>query len=192
MRTCFHCSAHFQVVVGGIHRKKLQPGAIQTNIQFALLGISHNRRRILASLQADFDHVFRIQRELVPDRNSPARTDRQIGVLAFGLNRGGMNRVIDRRLTEGRIAHRQTADAGRRGNIFLQQHRRNRQHIADVVETVSGIIGRQKQGGIDLERNQIANRVGILRTIEPIGRRTARIGLRFCGLIKRRFQVRHH
>ena len=126
------------------------------------------------------------------DRDPPTRANRQFGALSFGLNGRRMDRIINRRCTDRGIADGETADVGRGGQIFLQQHRRHRQHVADVVKAVSRIVGGEKRCGIDLERNQVANRVGILGTIQPVGRRAAGIGFGFGSSIEGRFQVLRH
>ena len=50
-----------------------------------------------------------------------------------------------------RISGSKSADHTRRAHIALQQHGRNAQDIAYIVETVSRVVGRQQGGRIDFQ-----------------------------------------
>ena len=74
----------------------------------------------------------------------------------------------------------QPADLLCRRQVSLQQGRRE---IADrhVVETVARLIARQQRGDVDVEREQVANRIlvfGAIEAAERIG--TTRVGV-VCG-----------
>src|SRR2546430_5205468 len=49
--------------------------------------------------------------------------------------------------------------------------------ISDIVEAVADVVGRQQLRDIDVEPQQIANRIGVLRPVETMERRTSWIGL---------------
>ena len=82
-----------------------------------------------------------------------------------------------RRIRDNRPLH----DALRGGQIPLHQHRRHRQHVADVVETVANVVGGKILGRIKVHADQIADRVPVLRPIQPPHRDPARVRLGISG-----------
>ena len=68
-------------------------------------------------------------------------------------------------------------DLLRRGEILLQQHRRHRKHIADVVEAVAGIIRREIRRRLEIHAHQVADGVVVFHAIEPANRDAAGIGV---------------
>ena len=96
---------------------------------------------------------------------------------------GGGTQLVSRTVELGRgfrrIAHESAVgDLGRRVKILLHQQRRQRQHVADVVEAIADVVGGKIVGGLELDGQQIANRVGILGPVEPPQRHVARIDSR--------------
>ncbi len=89
--------------------------------------------------------------------------------------------------TDVRVADGERADLSSRIHIAFEQHRRDSEHIADIVETVCRIVGRQENRRIDFERQQIPDHVRILRPVQSRHQGTAGIRLRrgsaiqFCG-----------
>ena len=75
------------------------------------------------------------------------------------------------------IADRQGADLCRGRQIALLQRRRHAQHVGDVVEPVSGVVGRQQRRCVDLQREQIANGVGVLGAVHAPQHRPAGVGI---------------
>ncbi len=73
--------------------------------------------------------------------------------------------------------------------VALHQRRRNRQHVRDVVEPAALIVGRKQRGRVDVERQKIPNRVGILGPVQAVHRGPP--GTRSLGrcAIQRRFKV---
>ena len=61
--------------------------------------------------------------------------------------------------------------------ILLEQRRRDAQHAGDVVEPVALVVGRQQIGDVDLQVEQIADGVAVLRAIETMDRLVARMDL---------------
>ncbi len=76
-----------------------------------------------------------------------------------------------------RIADRQRADLARGVHVALEQHGRNAEHVADVVEAVGGVVRRQQRRGIDIERQQIANGVRVLGAVQAVQHGPSGIGL---------------
>src|SRR5262249_52480867 len=66
------------------------------------------------------------------------------------------------------IANRQRADALRRCDIPIKEYRRSLQRRRDIVETEVRIVAWQKCGDVDVEREQFADRVTVLRTIQTV------------------------
>ena len=71
-----------------------------------------------------------------------------------------------RRLEVRRPEERQPRDPIRRRDVLLHQHRRQRQHVRDVVEAVPGIVLRKvvRRFGVDAEK--VANRVVVFRAVQ--------------------------
>ena len=51
---------------------------------------------------------------------------------------------------------------------------RHAEHVGDVVEAGRRIVRRQQRADVDVEREQVANGVGVLGAVEPMQRRRAR------------------
>ena len=76
------------------------------------------------------------------------------------------------------IADRQGADLLGRRQIALLQRRRDAQHVGDIVEAVRRIVGRQQRRDVDVEREHVADRVGVLGAVQAMEHRPAGIGRR--------------
>ena len=64
------------------------------------------------------------------------------------------------------------------GQVHLHQDRRDREHVADVVESIADIVGREVIGRAEVEADQVADRVVVLGAIEPPDRHPRRrVGL---------------
>ena len=75
-----------------------------------------------------------------------------------------------------------------RSQITLHQDRRDCQHVADVVETMSDIVGWKIFGRIEVDSNQITNRVVVLDSIESSHCHPTRVGFRVpVGIFKQGF-----
>ncbi len=60
--------------------------------------------------------------------------------------------------------------------VALHQHRRDRQHVADVVEAIAGVVLGEVVGRAEIHAKEIANGVVVLRAIQPPDGDAARIG----------------
>ena len=58
--------------------------------------------------------------------------------------------------------------------VRLQQRGRAAERVGDVVEPVRRVVRRKQRGDIDVQTEQIADRVRILRAVQPVQDRTAR------------------
>ena len=83
---------------------------------------------------------------------------------------------------QGRLGGERLAEDGdarealRRGDVLLHQQRRDRQHVADVVEAVARVVDGELVGGAAVDAEQAADRVVVLDPVEPSGGHAARIG----------------
>ena len=84
---------------------------------------------------------------------------------------------------------RETADVPRCRQIAVHEGGRHLQHAGDVVEAVAHVIGRKPLRDVEVERQQIAHRVPVLRAVEAMERLGAariRVGRR--GAVQRGFE----
>ena len=87
------------------------------------------------------------------------------------------------------VADREPRDARRRVRITLDEHRRDAERARDVVEAEAGIVAGQELLRVDVEREQIVNRVLVLRAIQPMQGRPARIRVARRELVERAFEI---
>ena len=57
------------------------------------------------------------------------------------------------------------------------QHRRERQHVADVVEAVADVVGGEVLGGLEIDADEVADGVVVLGAVEPADGDAAGVGL---------------
>src|SRR5262249_49395403 len=62
-------------------------------------------------------------------------------------------------------------------HVALEQRRRNGEDVADVIETVSGIVYWQKAAGMNVKCEDIAHGVAIFRAIETVYGGAAGVGM---------------
>jgi len=126
--------------------------------------------------EREVEPILGVEREVVRDRDAADRSERQaLDMSGLRLiSRHGVRLRADRgrRVSDGQCAH-----AVRRREIALEQRRREDEQIAYVVESERRVVRGQKRRDVDLEIEQIANRVRVLCAVQPLERRCARIGL---------------
>ena len=69
-----------------------------------------------------------------------------------------------------RRADREPADLVGGREIALEQRRRQLQHAGDVVEAVARLVGGQQLGDLDVEVQQVADRVAVLGAVQAVER----------------------
>ena len=121
--------------------------------------------------------VLAVDGEVVPNRDAAARAERQQVVLPIVLQQGGMHPVGRHGRTDGGNADGEAADPPRCRQVPRHQVRRDREHVAVVVEAVLvGVVGRQQLGDVDVDREQVADRGVILGPVQAMkGLAAARI-----------------
>ncbi len=127
-------------------------------------------------LQADADRVVAVRREVVTNGDASARSQRQVLAHPFVLDQI-LRRAIYRQPRHGR-PERQLADLARGGHVAIQQRRRGGQHLCDVVESQRGIIRRQQRIDVQVQAQQVAHRIAIFGSVQPMDGRAAGIGMR--------------
>ncbi len=65
-------------------------------------------------------------------------------------------------------AHRAHRERARRDHVLLDERRRDLQAARDVVEVHDLLVLRQELGRVDLEREQLVNRVRVFLAVEPV------------------------
>ncbi len=174
-----------RVVVGGLRRHQRHGGqreqrdalAVDRDLELLLLGVE---RHLLVQVARELggDVVFGVGRKVILDQRPAARAERQAGQAPLLRAVVGHAEPVDADELRRR-ADRQAADLVGRREIALEQRRRQLQHAGDVVEAVARLVGRQQLGDLDVEVEQIANRVAILgavQTMERLGAARVRIG----------------
>ena len=69
-----------------------------------------------------------------------------------------------------RLADRAHRDGARRDHVLLDERRRHLQAARDVVEVLDLFVLRQELARVDVEREQIADRVRVLLAVQPLRR----------------------
>ena len=142
-----------------------------------LVRIFHSAHQIESvAPQTNLDHVLAIHREVMPDQNSAPRSRRQSFYMLV-LRKIGTNPVRCRGRCHVRVSNRQPADVPGRRQVAFHQRRRNPQDVGDVIETAALIVRWKDRRGIDLQPQKVADRVGVLRTVQAMHGGFARIRL---------------
>ena len=165
--------AGLQVRVGGLmvrlrsgrrHRERRLSLAIQQHLQLMRLAQALDVL-VAVARQAELDLVFAVLGERIRDHRPAARPDRQpVDVFLLGEVRPDADRFAAGR--SAGVPDRQAADLLRRGDVSVQERRREVAH-RHVVEPVAGLVGRQQGRGIDIQRQEVADGVLVFRPVEP-------------------------
>ena len=158
--------------------EQLQPQAVEADIE--LLADVETLDGVVVEPPSEVDPqpVLAVGRKVVAHGGAAPRSEREILAEAALLHEKGRDLVGRNRRRLRRIAHGETADLARRAHVALQQPRRERQHVADVVEAVAGLVGRQQRPAVDFQGQQVADRVGVLEPVEAADDRPPGIGPR--------------
>ena len=147
--------------------------------------------RVRSRVERHLEHVFRVSGKHVIDHEAAARPERRaVDVIPRMLRhvaRRGVDGIDRRRMT---IADGHAADRRRRVQICLEQRRRQRLRVGDVVEVGALLIERQPVARIDVERQKILDGARVFRPVETLERAHAGVRLRGGGGIDRRLDRR--
>ena len=121
------------------------------------------------------------------DEQAAARAERQpLDVLVVRPLAG--RRVGDLRRRRRAIAHGLAADLHRRRDVALHERRRHGERFGDVVEAFVRVVGRQQRLDVDVDRQQIADGVGVLGAVQAMERRRVEVRARRVGAIEPRLE----
>ena len=155
------------IVHGAAHGQGPHQGAVEPHLELVPAGEAA-QPSVVGAREVDLDDVLAVHGEGMPHREPTPRPERQVVADPRVLLQILVDGEDLRRRRQIRVAHRQPADLPRRRQIALGQHRRHRQHVGDVVEAVAGVVGRQEHPGVDLEREQVADGVGVLGPVQTV------------------------
>ena len=180
---------HFAVIVGAggrFHGEDFH--ALAVDAEFHLMRAGEAFHVFVAvAREAQLDVVFRVLREVEAGDGAAAGAEGKFVEMLFLRKVGGEDDGFAAGRAHG-AADREAADFLRGGEITFEQSGREFAD-GDVIETVAGIVGREQRGDVDVEAEQIANRVlifGAVQAAEGVG--AAGIGLRGGGVVERRFE----
>ena len=123
------------------------------------------------------------------DRDSATRPEREILVHVVVLHEGVGNLICIEDWGNGRVSDGEAADLLRRQHVSLQQRRRYREGISNVVETVGRIVGGKQRFPVDIDSQQVAYHVGIFGSVQAMDGDPAGIGRGLGGAVDFRLQV---
>ena len=117
--------------------------------------------------------VLGVLREGVGERQAAAGAERQaVHVILLRI----IGRHAEGQAHDARVgAHSEAAHAPRGAEILLEQRRRDAQHARDVVETEALVVGRQQGRGVEVQIEQVADRVAVLGAVQPVRRLGPRV-----------------
>ena len=139
-------------------------------------------------VRQDLEDVLRVLGEVVVDHHPAAGAERQPLHAAVLPQVGGDPERLGRRRRHRR-RHREAADLARRRQVALHQRRRDAEDAGDVVEAVARVVGRQQLADVDVERQQVAHGVAVLRPAQAVeGLRAAGVGIRRGGGVQLPFE----
>ena len=115
------------------------------------------------------EHVLAVGRERVPDARAAARAERHaVEMLVLSqLEREAVSRGRDCGVG---IADGHVGDAQRDRQIALEQQRRGRQDLGDVVESEIAAVARQQRRDVRFDAEQVADRVRVLGAVQADAR----------------------
>ncbi len=102
-------------------------------------------------------------------RDTAARSERQVFALTFFLHDVQRDLVgVDRRI-DGRQAGRKPRDLARNGHVAFEVRGGNRKRVGEVIEAaVCGVVAGQQRFHVEVDGEQIADRVVVFRAIEAM------------------------
>ena len=158
------------------HREAADPLAVHADVELVRPAEAAHVAVLLLP-QAEPDDVLAVDREVVLDGDAAARPERQVVADGSVLVHRAVDGIDLGYRAHAGIAHDELADAARRGQVALDQRRRDGEDLGDVVEAFLLVIGRQQGVDVDLEAEDVADGVGVLGAVETVDGRTAGIGV---------------
>ena len=142
-----------------------------------------------AAAAAHAEFVFGIQRKRVLNQHAAAGAERQpLDVTVLG--QPARRRIGDLARGEGAIAHGLATDLHRRGDVPLDERGRDAQRLRDVVEAFARAIRGKQRRHVHVQREQVADRVGVFGPVQPVQRGGGEVRARHRGAIETGFELR--
>ena len=141
----------------------------------------------LVALQPDREPVLAVERERVAHRQPAVGGERHVLVAADVA--ALVAHLVDlRHRPVVRAADREAADLRGGGDIARHQRRGDRQHVGVVVEAEARHVARQQRLAVDLEVQQVPDRVDVLQPVQPPRGDPPRVRVGRRGVVERRFE----
>ncbi len=137
--------------------------------------------------QAQLKLVVAVDRERV-GRDKPALGAERQAVEVLILREILTRRVGVAIEADPRIANGDRADFPRGAKIPLEQRGRTAERIGHIVEPVRRIVGWQQGRDVDVQPEQVADRIGVFRTIQPVKDGPAGTGMGQCCGVQLAFE----
>ena len=171
--------AVFDLVVGELGEQDALP--VERHLE--LLGLAQVGAEHAAAALDEIraNDVLRVDGEVVRERSAAARAERHAGQVLV-LRQVAADEVFLLAIRHRRVADREPADLARGRDVALEQHRRNAERARDVVEAEARVVRRQQRRCVDLERQQIADRIRVLGAIDAMQRRAAGVRLALAAM----------
>ena len=134
------------------------------------------------------EDVVAVGGEVVRDGDAAARAERRAGDVPH-LREGLRDDVGVYRRRGVRVAHRHPCDPAGGGQVALQQGRRDGQDVRHVVVALAHVVRRQERRRVDVETEQVADRVRVLGPVQPVQDGSARVGRRRRGAVEAGFEL---
>ncbi len=153
-----------------VELEQLHALAVERHLELLAFGALAEHLPETELQQRQPDHVLAIDREVVLD-----------GRAATGAEWLPFERLVLTQIALDRVGHlgwcriafsdRQPADLCCCRYIPFKQRRRDAEDVSDVVEAVTRVVGRKQCRGVDFQREQVADRVGVLDAVHAVKRR---------------------
>ena len=149
----------------------LQEPAVEADVELLRPAHAHDVVLVLPA-EPHADDVFAVDGEVVRHGDAAARAEGQVLALAVVLHdvQGNLERLEAGR--GRRQARGEPRDLARDRQVALQVDARDREHVGEVVEAaVGGLVARQQRPDVEaarVERDQVAQRVGVLRAVQAV------------------------
>jgi hypothetical protein len=158
-------------------------------VRFHLLAIDGDVDGRTPAASAEGEVVFGVEREGVANQHPAASAERQPVDVTI-LRQAWRRRERQLRRRHGLVADGKPADLERRRDVPLNERRRHGERFGEVIEALTRSIGRQQHVDVDIERQQIADGVGVLRAVQSVQRRCGECGVRVDRTVESRLELR--
>ena len=126
------------------------------------------------------------------DRRTATRAERKRLVHPDVLRQQRRDAVDRRRRFHAHIAHHEGGDLAGRRQVARHVGGGDRQHAGNVVEPVAGVVGGKQRTCIDVQPQQVADGVGVMRLVHATDRARPYLRRAFINGVNRALDPRHN